>query len=194
MAQLVDENDAVVGHEDEESEIEVRTSRLEDAIRIAGLLEFHGMSPWLAEEEKFLVAEQRSERTGILAALEYRTAANGLLLGYLVTDPRIKERPLARALYTEAYALATKLDIIDIRARPTLYRDYPYDVGYWRWGRHWRSSTAQPLMFRGELPGSRWRRLVALSRVFAIPFLRVPWKQTREPVATDASSVAEAEH
>lgn len=191
---LVEENKGIAGREGEEGEIEVRSSRLEDARRIAGLLEFHGMPPRLAEEEKFLVAEQRSEGEGILAALEYRTAANGLLLGVLVTDPRVKERPLARVLYTEAYALAMNLDIRDIKARPTLYRDYPYDVGYWRGGRDWRSSTTQPLVFRGELSEGRWRRLLALSRVYAIPFLRVPWKQTREPVATEASSVAEAEH
>lgn len=171
--------------------IEVRCSRLEDTTRIAGLLEFHGM-PYRLAEEKFLVAQRNGE--GVLAALEYRTVANRLMRGVLVTDPRVKERPLARALYTEAHALAANTGVEQVRAQPTLYRDYPYDVGYWRWGRHWRSSATQPLIVREELPEGGWRRMIALLRAFTIPFLRGPWRQVGGPVATEASSVSEAKH
>ena len=185
-----EETKAIVGREGEEGEIEVRCSLLEDEPRIAALLEFHGVPYRLANEERFLIAQRSGG--GILAALEYRTVINGLMLGCLVTDPRVEERPLARALYAEAHALAGSLAITDIRARPTLYGDYPYDVGYWRWGRNWRSSIIHPLVLRGELPEGGWRRMIALFRVFAVPFLRVPWKQAGELIATETSSISEA--
>ena len=158
---------AIVGREGEEGEIEVRCSLLEDEPRIAALLEFHGM-PYRLAEERFFVA-QRSDGGGILAALEYRTETNRLMLGCLVTDPRVEERPLARALYAEAQVFAMSLGITGIRAQPTLYGDYPYDAGYWRWGRNWHCCATEPLVLRGILPERGWRRVVALWRAFSAP-------------------------
>ncbi len=182
----------VVEREDEEGGIEVRCALLEDTPRIAALLEFHGMPHRLVNEERFLVAQRNGG--GLLAALEYRAVANRLMLGVLVTDPRVKERPLARALYTEAYALAAELGVGEVRARPTLYGDYPYDIGYWRWGRDWHSSTTQPLVLRGELPEGGWRRMLALLRVFAIPSSEVSSKQAGELIEPDVSSAPEVKH
>ena len=186
---LVDEKEAVVRSEDG---MELWCSRLEDETRIAALLEFHGVPSRLAEEEKFLVAQRNGE--GILAALEYRVEASGLMLGRLVTDPRVKERPLARALYTEAYALAMSLGITEIRARPTLYGDYPYDVGYWRWGRNWHCCATEPLVLRGILPERGWRRMLALWRVFSAPSFEVSSKQAQELVEPEVSSAPEVKH
>lgn len=187
-----EETKAIVGREGEEDEIEVRCSLLEDEPRIAALLEFHGM-PYRLAEERFFVAK-RSAGGEILAALEYRTVANGLMLGCLVIDPRVKERPLARALYAEAHVLAGNLGAREVRAWPTLYGDYPYDVGYWRWGRSWHCCATEPLVFRGELPERGWRRMLALWRAFSAPSFEISEKQAQKLVEPEASSAPEVKH
>jgi hypothetical protein len=152
-----------------EKEIEVRWGLLEDELRIAKLLELNGMPRWVAFEERFIVAERKGE---ILAALRYRTVSKRLLLGLLVVDPWVEERPLAAALYTGALELAREIGIGEVLAWPTPYADYPCQAGYRRWRRGWWLNTTQAAESRGELPANGWRRIAALLGVFTVPFHR----------------------
>jgi len=149
--------------------VKVRWGLAEDEIGVAKLLELNGMPRWVAFEERFIVAKREGE---ILAALRYGMAPKQLLLGLLVTDPWAEERPLARALYPGAVALAREAGIGEIRARHGLYGDYPGEVGY-RWGRDgWWANMALSREDRGELPSGGWRRILALLGVGAVPFFR----------------------
>jgi hypothetical protein len=149
--------------------IRVRWGLSEDEIGVSKLLEVNGMPRWVAFEERFIVAEREGE---ILAALRYRMAPKQLLLGLLVTDPWAEKRPLARALYPGAVALAREANIGEVRARRSLYDDYPGEVGYRRGRGGWRANMALSREDRGELPSGGWRRILALLGVGAVPFFR----------------------
>lgn len=152
--------------------IEVRWGLPEDEPRIAELLELNGMPRWVAYEERFIVAERGG---AVLAGLRCRTEIERLLLGLLVVAPWAGEGPLARALYSSAWSLAREIGAREIIAVPLPYTDYPHDeVGYRRRGRGWRLDVVTGrLEFRGELPASGWRRVVALLGMCAVPFFRV---------------------
>ena len=150
-------------------EIEVRWGLREDEVCIAELLELNGMSRPTAFEERFIVAEERGE---MLAVIDYRTVSKRLLLGLLVTDPWLEERPLATALYAGAVTLAREAGIGEVHARPGRYVDYPCEVGY-RWRRGgWRRNAALPSGEREEIPAGGWRRVLALLGVVSVPFFR----------------------
>jgi hypothetical protein len=108
----------------------------------------------------------------ILAAMRYRTEKKRLLLGLMVSDPWVEERPLAVALYAGAGELAREMGVREIVARPFPYAgDYPREAGYRRRGhREWRLDTARSLESQRELPTSGWRRAFALLGFLAIPF------------------------
>ena len=149
--------------------IDVRWGLREDEVCIAELLELNGMPRWVAFEERFIVAEERGK---MLAVLGYRTVSKWLLLGILVTDPWVEERPLATTLYTGAVTLAWEAGIGEVHAQPGHYVDYPCEVGY-RWRRGgWRKNTALPSGGRQELPAGGWCRVFALLGAVSVPFFR----------------------
>ncbi|MCA1716653.1 MAG: hypothetical protein LC781_07260 [Actinobacteria bacterium] len=151
--------------------IEVRWGLREDEDGVAELLELNGMPRPLAFEERFVVAVAGPEGE-LLATLSYRTASKRLLLGFLVADPWVEERSLARALYAGAIALAREAGIGEIQACPSLYGDYPGEVGY-RWCRGgWRADAALALGGREELPAGGWRRVFVLLGFAPVPFFR----------------------
>ncbi|WP_273887233.1 hypothetical protein [Rubrobacter naiadicus] len=117
------------------SRIEMRWSLPEDKNRIADLLEISDLPRWLAARENFLVAERDGE---VQAALEYRMACGQLVLGILVSDLFVDHPSMAKALYTEAYAMAWVMGVEKIRALPTMNGEYPGEVGYSRWNSCWR--------------------------------------------------------
>ena len=149
--------------------IEVRWGLLEDEPRIADLLELNGMPRWIAFEERYIVAERDGE---ILAAMRYQTEPKRLLLGLLVSDPWVEERPLALALYVGARELAREMGEVAVSARPYPHvDDYPREAGYRRRGlREWRPDARRSLEGREELPAGGWRRIFALLGVFTVPF------------------------
>jgi hypothetical protein len=149
--------------------IEVSRALPEHEPRIAELLEINGLPRRMAAEERFLVAGWGSE---VFAALEYREESGRLLLGCLVSDPLASERLLARVLYAEAHALAREMGLEEVRASPPAYADYPHEVGYRRRHGCWSLDSDTPLELRGELPESRWRRVLALWGFTAVPFFR----------------------
>jgi hypothetical protein len=137
--------------------IEVRWGLLEDEPGIAEVLELNGMPRWIAFEERYIVAERDGR---ILAALRYRTEPKRLLLGLLVTDPWVEERPLAAALYAGAGVLAWEMGVGEVIARPFPHGDYPREAGYRRRGRReWRLVPARSPK---ERPAAGWRRALAL--------------------------------
>src|SRR3954454_19110321 len=95
--------------------IRVRWGLSEDEAKVAELLELNGRPRWIAFEERFIIVEKKGE---VLASLRYRMASKRLLLGLLVTDPWTEERPMAKALYAGAVALAQEAGIAEVRARP----------------------------------------------------------------------------
>ena len=149
--------------------IGVRWGLHEDEAQIAELMELNGMRRALAFEERFVVAERDGK---ILAALPYRTGPKRLLLGLLISDPWVQERPLAVALYEGAGELAREMGALEVRARSVLHADdYAYEAGYrWRYPGGWYLDTTRPLRSREELPAGGWRRRVALLGVPAVPF------------------------
>jgi hypothetical protein len=149
--------------------VRVRWGLSEDEIGVAKLLELNGMPRWVAFEERFLVAEREGE---ILAALRYQMAPKQLLLGLLVTDPWAEERPLARALYPGAVALAREADIGEVCVRHYPYGDYPGEAGYRRGRGGWRANVALSREDWSELPSGGWRRILALLGAGAVPFFR----------------------
>jgi hypothetical protein len=149
--------------------IEVRWGLREDEDRVAELLELNGMPRPLAFEERFIVAEEKSE---MLAALSYKTASKQLRLGFLIADPWAGERSLARALYAGAVALAREAGIGEVHARSSPHGDYPYEIGYRPWRGGWRTNTALLSEVRGELPAGGWRRIFALLDAVSVPFFR----------------------
>jgi hypothetical protein len=149
--------------------IEVRWGLLEDEPGIAKLLELNGMPRWIAFEERHIVAEKEGE---ILAALRYRTEPKRLLLGSLVSDPWVEERPLAVALYAGAGELAREMGVGEIVARSFPYKDYPREAGYRRRGRReWRLDPTQYGETREQPVAGRWKRLFGLLGVTAVPFV-----------------------
>jgi hypothetical protein len=149
--------------------IEVRWGLLEDEPTIADILELNGMPRWIAFEERYIVVEKDGK---ILAAMRYRTEKKRLLLGLMVSDPWVEERPLAVALYAGAGELAREMGVREVVARPSPYAgNYPREVGYRRRGRReWRLDTARSLECQRELPTSGWRRAFALFGTLAVPF------------------------
>ena len=149
--------------------IEVRWGLLEDEPGIAGILELNGMPRWTAFEERYIVAEKDGR---ILAALRYRTEAKRLLLGPMVSDPWVGERPLAVALYAGAGELGREMGVGEVIARPLSHAsDYPREAGYRRRGRHeWRLDATLAPEDRRELPAGGWRRALALFGFLAVPF------------------------
>ncbi len=149
--------------------IEVRWGLLEDEPTIADILELNGMPRWIAFEERYIVVEKDGK---ILAAMRYRTEKKRLLLGLMVSDPWVEERPLAVALYAGAGELAREMGVREVVARPFPYAgDCPREAGYRRRGRReWRLDTARSLESQRELPTSGWRRAFALFGTLAVPF------------------------
>lgn len=157
-------------------EIEVRWGLLEDEEKIADLLQLNGMPRWVAFEERYIVAERDGD---ILAALRYRTEKGRLSLGLLISDPWVEERPLALALYAGARELAREIGVGEVLARPFPHANYPGEAGYRRRGRHsWRLDVSRSGKGRHqEVGGGRWRRLLALFGVPAVPFVGLVRKQ-----------------
>jgi len=148
--------------------IEVRWGLVEDEAKIADLLQLNGMPRWVAFEERYVVAERDGE---MLAALRYRTEPKRLLLGLLISDPWAEERPLAVALYAGAGKLAREIGVGEVIARPFPHADYPREAGYLRRGRReWRLDVTRVPEAREEPAAGRWRRLLGLLGVPAIPF------------------------
>ena len=83
----------------------------------------------LATGEGFVVAERGGE---VQAAVRYRTEPKRLLLGLLVADPWVEERPLAEALYAGARELAREMGAREIRARRGHGASYASRAGYRR--------------------------------------------------------------
>jgi hypothetical protein len=163
------EERASEGYVEVPGEIEVRWGLLEDEPRIADLLELNGMPRWITFEERYIVAEKDGE---ILAAMRYRTEPKRLLLGLLVADPWVEERPLAVAIYAGAKKLARETGVAEVIARSFPYLgDYPREAGYRRRGlREWRLDAARSLEGRKELPARGWRRIFALLGIVTVPF------------------------
>jgi hypothetical protein len=134
-------------------------------------MELHGMRRAMAFEERFIVAERGGK---VLAALRYRTEPKRLLLGLLVSDPWLEERPLAVALYAGAGELAREMGTREVLVRSVPHADdYPYEAGYrWRYPGGWHLDTTRPLHRRKGPPAGGWRRMVTLLGVPAIPFFR----------------------
>ncbi len=151
--------------------IEVRWCLLEDEPKVANLLELNGMPRWIAYEDRYVVAEKDGE---ILAAVRYRAEKERLLLGLLISDPWVEERPLAVALYAGAGELAREMGVTEVIARPFPYLgDYPREAGYRRRGRsEWRLEAPRYGETREEEPAAgRWRSLFELLGVTAVPFV-----------------------
>lgn len=149
--------------------IEVRWGLLEDESRVAEILELNGMPRWIAFEERYILAEKDGK---ILAAMRYRTEKKRLLLGLMVSDPWVEERPLALALYAGAGELAREMGVGEVIAQTFAYTgDYMQEAGYRRRGRReWRLDVTRAPESRSELPTSGWRRAFALLGVLAVPF------------------------
>jgi hypothetical protein len=113
----------------------VRPGLVEDAPRIAELLELNGVPRWVAFEERFIVAEEAGK---VLAVLRFRAYPERLDLGLLVTDPWAEERSLAVALYAGALVMARRLGAQEVRARTRRHETYPRDAGYRRCSGGWR--------------------------------------------------------
>ena len=151
--------------------IGVRWGLREDEEGIAQLMELNGTLRAMAFEERFIVAERGGK---VLAALRYRTEPKRLLLGLLVSDPWVEERPLAVALYAGAGELAREMGAREVLARSVLHADdYPYEAGYrWRYPGGWYLDATRSLRRRKGLPAGGWRRMVTLLGVPALPFFR----------------------
>ena len=155
--------------------IEVRWGLLEDEATIADLLQLNGMPRWVAFEERYVVAERNGK---ILGALRYQTETKRLLLGLLVGDPWVEERPLAVALYAGAGELARDLGVVEVLAERFPHRDYPREAGYrLRGRREWRLELARSGVGREERGVGRWKRLLELFGVPAAPFVGLLRKQ-----------------
>ncbi len=155
----------------------VRWGLAEDEPAVAGLLELNGMPRWVAYEERFVVVETDGK---VLGALRYRTESKRLLLGLLVADPWAGEGRLARALYVGAGELARELGVGVVIARTfPHFADYPRGAGYRRRGRRgeWRLDVARSVEDRAEPATGRWRRLLALFGLPAVPFVGLLRKQ-----------------
>ena len=153
--------------------IEVRWGLREDEEGIVQLMELNGLLRAMAFEERFIVAAAKPGGK-VLAALQYRTEPKRLLLGLLVSDPWVEERPLAVALYAGAGELAREMGAREVLARSVLHaEDYPYEAGYrWRYPGGWHLDATRLLHRRKELPAGGWRRMVTLLGVPAVPFFR----------------------
>ena len=114
---------------------DVRRGLVEDAPRIAELLELNGMPRWVAFEERFIIAEEDGE---LVAVLRFREDFERLYLGLLVTDPWADEGSLAVALYTGARVMARGLGLREIRVRTRQHETFPREAGYRRWRGGWR--------------------------------------------------------
>jgi hypothetical protein len=155
--------------------IEVRLGLLEDEAEIADLLELNGMPRWVAFEGRYIVAEKDGE---ILAVLRYRTESKRLLLGLLVSNPWVEERPLAVALYAGAGELAREMGVTEVLARSCTHGDYPHEAGYRRRGlREWRLDVVRRGEIREEPAVGMWQRLFGLLGATTAPFVGLVRKQ-----------------
>jgi hypothetical protein len=147
--------------------VEVRWGLPEDEPKVAKLLELNGMPPWVAFEERFIVAEREGE---VLAAARYRTEPKRLLLDLLVASPWAGERRLAVDLYAEAQRLALELEVSDIVTRTDrLHAAYPHEAGYHRWGGGWRMDLSRPFERCEHLSEGGWLRRITLAGAFLVP-------------------------
>jgi hypothetical protein len=151
-------------------EIEVRWGLLKDEPRIAELLELNGMPRWIAFEERHIVAEKEGV---VLAALRYRMEPKRLVLGLLVADPWVEERPLAVAMYTVARELAQEIGAREVRAWAHPHLEYPREAGYRRRGKEWRVSAARAVAVREALPTKGWLRIFG---AWGVPLFGLPRK------------------
>jgi hypothetical protein len=151
--------------------IQVRWGLHVDEAQIAELLELNTFPRWAAFEDRFIVAERDGR---VLAALQYRTESKLLLLGLLVSDPWVAERPLATALYAGAGELALEMGAREVRVRSVPHADdYPYEAGYCRrYPVGWHLPAMLPLQHRRELPEGGWQRMIALLGIPAVSFFR----------------------
>jgi hypothetical protein len=156
---------------DPKESIQVRWGLHVDEAQIAELLELNSFPRWAAFEGRFIVAVRYCR---VLAALRYCTESKLLLLGQLVSDPWVAERPLATALYAGAGELALEMGAREVRVRSVPHADdYPYEAGYRRrYPGGWHLPAMLPLQHRRELPESGWQRMVALLSIPAVPFFR----------------------
>ena len=151
--------------------IEVRWGMAEDEAKVAELLELNGMPRWVAFEERFIVAEKDGE---VLASLRYRTEPKRLVLGLLVADPWAEERSLAVALYAGVREMALEMGVREIRASSAdRYSDYPREAGYRRRRGGWHLEVRRSGTIEEELPRGRWRRMLGLFGIVAVPFAGV---------------------
>ena len=114
---------------------EVRLGLVEDALRVAELLELRGIPRWVAFEERFILAERGRRVVGVL---RYRRDLGQLHLGLLVTDPRFDEGPLVARLYAGARTVARELGVREIRARTQRHGVHLARAGYREGRAGWR--------------------------------------------------------
>ena len=120
--------------------IEVRWCTSRDEGRIGELLDLNGAPRGVATGEGFVVAERGGE---VQAAVRYRTEPKRLLLGLLVANPWVEERPLAEALYAGARELAREMGAREIRARCGHAASYASRAGYRRGKARVRAEAAR---------------------------------------------------
>ena len=117
---------------------EVRLGLVEDAPRVAELLELRGIPCWVAFEERFILAE-RDER--VVAVLHFRQDLGLLYLGFLVADPRVEEGALEVSLYTGAHKIARELGVKEVRAGTQGNEAHLARAGYRKGREGWRSDV-----------------------------------------------------
>ena len=107
---------------------DVRRGLVEDASRIADLLERRGIPRWVAFEGRFIVAERDGR---IVAVLRFRQETELLHLGLLVAAiARVDEDPLAAALYAYARTAARELGAGGVRAVTGRHQAHLARAGY----------------------------------------------------------------
>lgn len=149
--------------------ISVRLGTSEDARGTSRLMDLNSLPRTAVAEGAFLVAESGDE---ILAAVEYRFGKGRLLLGGLLADPFVEERPLAEALYREARVFARRSGLTEVASS----RGCPEHLrlaGYRLRGREWvlNADESSGQVSVGETV-SGWRRVLALWGRTPVPFFR----------------------
>lgn len=171
---------------EETVQVKIRWGLPGDKAQIAELLEMNGFPRRIATEEKFMVAERDGT---IQAALSSRTGAKRFLLGLLVADPWIQERPLTVALYAGARTLAREVGVEEVRARPLRYGGYAYEAGYRRVVGGWRLDVEWPPNRRGELPAGGLRKRITLLGTWIAPHFRALKRGERKRAVSAADPV-----
>lgn len=114
---------------------DVRLGLVEDAPRVAELLELRGIPCWVAFEERFILVERGRRVVGVL---RFRRDLGRLHLGLLITDPRFDEGPLVAHLYAGARTVARELGVREIRARTRRHGVHLARAGYREGRGGWR--------------------------------------------------------